>query len=842
MMSRALSVLLLLSLVPALGTPVDAAEPPPVIAEFDEYLVIDRVGKGGRRPVHTDAIEKSIVDGSWETPEPGDAVDIEGIPRIWQTRTAGEDGWLQDDLLRGGYAVTVVDRSEAGPAMLEARGHSLVYVNGEPRPGDPYANGTLRLPVMLDAGPNEFLFSVGRGRLNARLVDVPRDSEGDPKTFFFTGVDDTIPDAVAGLPIEAPAGVVVANIGDEWAPNTSILVTGPGGEEVAIGMPSIPPGSVRKIPIRLLAVSRPGAKTVDFKVELIDAGRIEPLDSRTVQVRVVEPGQTRKVTFRSEIDDTVQFYGLVPSSAPPPAEGDPSGGLGLILSLHGAGVNARGQAGAYAPKEFAHVVTPTNRREFGFDWEDWGRLDALEVLEHARRMLGTQPARQWVTGHSMGGHGTWHAAAHHPDLFAAAAPSAGWISFDTYGSERLRGDDSPSSIPSIMARAANPSDTLLLKNNLDELGIYVLHGDADDNVPVDQARTMREHLGGFHPDFAYYEQPGAGHWWGNRCVDWPPLMQFLESKSRTFDSDLIDFTTISPGINAGHDWFEIAQQQVAFAPSRVTGIRDREAGRIDLDTENVERLKIDLDAGPRPWTVVLDGQVIPSNPRFDQMNGITPAIFNHTGEEWRRAATFNPKEKNAGRSGGFKDAFRRTPLLVVGTLGSDEEDRITLARAILDAETFLYRGNGGFDVMLDTDFDVDQHPRRNIILYGNMETNAAWSTLLGDDPLQIDREGIRFGELKLEGDDLAVLAIRPRPRWASGSIGIVAGTGPRGLRLTERIPYFRSGVHYPDLVVFGPESIAPGTEGLDGIRAAAYFENDWMLEDDFAIREPNTAD
>ena len=235
MMSRALSVLLLLSFLPALGTSVDAAEPPPVIAEFDEYLVIDRVGKGGRRPVHTDAIEKSIVDGSWETPEPGDAVDIEGIPRIWQTRTAGEDGWLQDDLLRGGYAVTVVDRSEAGPAMLEARGHSLVYVNGEPRPGDPYANGTLRLPVMLNAGPNEFLFSVGRGRLNARLVDVPRDSEGAPKTFFFTGVDDTIPDAVAGLPIEAPAGVVVANIGDEWAPNTSILVTGPGGAPGPMG-------------------------------------------------------------------------------------------------------------------------------------------------------------------------------------------------------------------------------------------------------------------------------------------------------------------------------------------------------------------------------------------------------------------------------------------------------------------------------------------------------------------------------------------------------------------------------------------------------------------------------
>ena len=58
-------------------------------------------------------------------------------------------------------------------------------------------------------------------------------------------------------------------------------------------------------------------------------------------------------------------------------------------------------------------------------------------------------------------------------------------------------------------------------------GVYVLHGDADDNVPVSQARQMREVLGTFHPDFSYHEQPGAGHWWGSACVDWPPLFAFL---------------------------------------------------------------------------------------------------------------------------------------------------------------------------------------------------------------------------------------------------------------------------------------------------------------------------
>ena len=836
-MSRTLAIVLLIPCLHVLADRATLADPPPVIADFEDFLVIEPVGKGGRSPVHTDAIEAAIVDGSWATPEGGDAVLVGRIPRIWQSASAGEGGWLTDDALRGGYALVTVDRDVAGPAILEARGHSMVYVNGAPRPGDPYANGSLRLPVMLEAGENEFLFKVGRGRVKARLVDVPRTEAGVAKTFFFTGADDTVPNAVVGVPLDTYAGVVIGNLGSKWMPDRSILVTGPGGETATSAMPAIPPGSVRKVPIRLVsaAVETPGVAT--FRVEIVDPGSVEPVDVRTLDVKAVEPSAPRRVTFRSEIDDSVQFYGLVPSSTVP-REGDPSGGPGLILTLHGAGVDARRQAAAYAPKDFAHVVAPTNRRKFGFDWEDWGRLDAMEVLDHARRTLGTDPDRQWVTGHSMGGHGTWQAAAHFPDRFAAAAPSAGWIAFHTYGADRIEGDDDPHSIESIMARAANPSDTLLLRDNLDELGIYVLHGDADDNVPVDQARTMRRSLAESHPDFAYHEEPGAGHWWGNRCVDWPPLIRFLEDRSIDRDRNRFRFTTVSPGINAGGDWFRIAQQQRANAPSRVRGTRNDEEGRIEIFTENVARLELDLDDRAPAWTVMIDGEQVGPDAKLDLLNGRgAPAFYDRTPDGWRRRGVINPRAKRPERNGSFKDVFRHQPILVVGTMGDEEEDRVTLAKAIHDAEAFLYRGNGVLDMILDVDFDREQHPRRNVILYGNQKTNAAWSQLLADDPLEIDRTGIRFEGLEVTGDDLAVLAIRPRPDWATVSVGVVAGTGIAGMRLTERIPIFQSGVHYPDLVVFGPESIEPKTAGLQGVRAAAFFDHDWSLGDDHAVRE-----
>src|SRR5262249_59471537 len=116
------------------------------------------------------------------------------------------------------------------------------------------------------------------------------------------------------------------------------------------------------------------------------------------------PGQTHKRAFRSAIDGSVQYYSWVPAQPAPNGDGKAA----LVLTLHGAAVEATGQAACFAPKPGVHVVAPTNRRPFGFDWEDWGRLDALEVLDLTQEQLGTDRRRTYLTGHSMGGHGTWH--------------------------------------------------------------------------------------------------------------------------------------------------------------------------------------------------------------------------------------------------------------------------------------------------------------------------------------------------------------------------------------------------------------------------------------------------
>ena len=104
---------------------------------------------------------------------------------------------------------------------------------------------------------------------------------------------------------------------------------------------------------------------------------------RTVAFAVRRPGLPLYRTFVSDIDASVQRYAVQPA-----ANADAKA---LELSTHGAGVDALDQARAYGQKAWAHVACPTNRRPFGFDWEGWGRIDALEALADAKADVSDRP-------------------------------------------------------------------------------------------------------------------------------------------------------------------------------------------------------------------------------------------------------------------------------------------------------------------------------------------------------------------------------------------------------------------------------------------------------------------
>ncbi len=806
-------------------------EPP----TFKEALVIGPVGPGVRSIVAPDAVAKDLVAGTWAPPKAGDTISLpDGNTRTWEAVEVGAEGKIERPSLTGGYAYVPVESDVDQVVLLSASGQGLVYVNGEPRAGDPYSLGFVRVPVALKAGRNDVLFRGGRGGIQFSLKPVE-------STLTIDTADATMPDVVEGVGGEFLGSTMVINASREWIRGASIVAAEEGGKPTTTAVPALPPLSVFKAAFAFQVAPRQGVPEVRVLLQVTGG---DPNAPRTgteafVSIRVRKPDDSRRITFKSAIDGSVQYYGLRP--AVPAADN-----LGLVLSLHGASVQGQRQAEGYKAKDWANIVCPTNRRPYGFDWEDWGRLDAMEVLSLAREALKPDAHRVYVTGHSMGGHGSWQLAAHFPGTFAATAPSAGWISFWTYSGAEAYTGGSP--LDTILKRAASASDTLALIRNYAGHGVYILHGDQDESVPVGQARQMRAKLGEFHADFTYYERPGARHWWGDECMDWPPLMEFLKARARPESRDVrrVEFATAQPGISATCDWLTIEAQTRPMMTSSVNITLDAASRSFSGPTQNVSRLTLDLGplAAPRtikrgeqsveervlepgkPLTIELDQQKLADVPWPSAEPRIT---LYREGDQWRVGGWAPATLKGPFRSGPFKDAFRNAVVLVIGTGGTDEERAITLARARFDSESFWYRGNASLPIVLDKDFDVTTDVNRNVILYGNADTNTAWKALVGDSPVQVAAGKVVIGDRTIDGVDLACLFVRPRPGSDRASVGVIAGTGPVGMRLTQRIPYFQSGVGVPDWIVLGAEATA---KGIGGIRGTGFFGNDWSLSPD----------
>jgi hypothetical protein len=287
----------------------------------------------------------------------------------------------------------------------------------------------------------------------------------------------------------------------------------------------------------------------------------------------------------------------------------------------------------------------------------------------------------------------------------------------------------------------------------------------------------------------------------------------------------IDFATADPGVSAWSHWVGIEAQIHPLQLSTVSLRCDPGRRRFAGTTLNVARLSLRLSPlrGPESFQIELDGQTLSgvSVPPTRQL------WLAREGETWRLVSPPSPALKGPERCGPFKQAFRHRVLFVYGTCGTPEENAWAFAKARYDAETFWYRGNGAVDVMTDAEFDPARERDRSVILYGNAETNTAWRTLLAGSPVIVRRGVLRIGSRAFTGSDLACLFVRPRPGSAQAEVGVVGGTGPGGMRLTDRLPYFLSGVEYPDLLVLGPETLA---EGSKGVRAAGFFGPDWGVE------------
>ncbi len=787
--------------------------------ELRSGLAVSGVTKSSRSVVRTDPVEAAIVAGGKIAPKDGDVVG-EG-PAAWKKIDADEGGTFPGDAIRSGYLWVEYDSPEACVRVLDASGHGMVFVNGEPRAGDPYGTGQVRLPVALNKGVNTFLFTGQRG-VRAKLsaaADIAKPVQID-------GADATLPDAIPGENDPLLGAIVVQNTSRRAVAGRIVCSVGEPPTEIESPF-SVGPLTTTKTafeipPVGILASM--AEKTIPFKVTIVPDSGAKP-DSREFSLAVRRADQTHARTYRSGIDGSVQYCSIVP---PIGFDRSKPGQWPTVLSLHGASVEARGQAGSYAPKKWCAIVCPTNRRPYGFDWEDWGRVDAFEALAAAGEVINQDPSRIYVTGHSMGGHGTWQLAAHYPGVFAAAAPSAGWCSFWTYQQGSRQEPAGP--VEGVLYDAGNASDTTKLIENFGGKGVAILHGDADDNVPVREARAMRDALKAIGVEPVYHEQPGAGHWWGGGqepgalCVDWPEFFDLFASRRlpAAAEERRVKFVTVNPAVSSQCAWASVLAQNESMRASKIDIQADPHRRAFTGTTENVRRLALRTDAlvGSGETTVVMDGQTL-AVPSVDAWGVINLEKKN---DVWSVSGVPDAAVKGPSRAGPFKHAFNRNFVLVYGTGGTPEENAWAMGKARFDAEVWWVRGNGSASFVSDTEWLAKPRQDCNVILYGHDGMNKAWGVLRTDCPVRVSPGSWKLGATEHTGEGACVYFTFPREGEGQNLVGVIAGTGMPGMRVAFRTANFLSGVGIPDLLVL--DASLPG-KGAEGVTGGGFFGHDW---------------
>lgn len=806
------------SFIAALSFCVGSAKAQDDTVHFSKGLFLSSASRYGREAISTDPLAYKLFNHTLLSPvalglfgknEKGEdmswaAVTADSLHRF---RSRGGFGG-------GGYYYFTYESDKERIALLNVKGNSALFFNGEPHGGDAYASGWLYIPVKLKKGLNELY--VRGGQVVADLI-FPS------KPVTINTQDPTLPSVVLTHDNHRLVGalVIINASPTELKGLRMVSMTEPA--ITTTPLPPIPPMSTRKVPFTIdgSAISAKGR----YPCKVWITSKDKKIDETEISLEAVAPTEKYSETFISLIDGSIQYYAVTPQL------NGPQKNAALFLSVHGAGVEAIGQAKAYQSKDWGTLVAATNRRPRGFNWEDWGRLDALEVLEIAKAKFNPDPQHIYLTGHSMGGHGTWYLGATYPDKWAAIGACSGYPTLKGYGSaDGLIPDSSHSPIEQMLLRGSNPSDVLKLAKNYKTLGVYILHGDADRTVSVNYARQMRKLLADFHTDLSYYEYPGGEHWFGDQSVDWKPLFEFFKWHKLAADTsmDKIEFVTANPGISSSYRWAAILQQEHPLQYTRISFTRNKSTGTISGITENARMLRLNLkDLGPdKKVRIQLDG-----TPALDYTTKNTEdeIFLKKTQAGWAFSSLPSGLEKTSIRYGTFKDPFNYKMVFIYSTAGTAEENQWSFNKARFDAETWYYRANGAVDIMADKDYLPSAYPDRNVLLYGNASTNKAWKLLLADCPIQVERGKLSAGKNIFSGDGLAAYFTWPIRSSKINSVGVITGTGVKGMNATLPNQYFAGGSGFPDFMIFTPEMLLKGSTG---IKMAGYFDNNWQLNDE----------
>jgi poly(3-hydroxybutyrate) depolymerase len=237
-------------------------------------------------------------------------------------------------------------------------------------------------------------------------------------------------------------------------------------------------------------------------------------------------------------DGLFQHYGVY---LPSTYIGEP---VPLQWWLHWRGGRAHTGA-AVVPKVFKQfgedrgsiVVSPSGRGTSTW-YVGRGHIDVQEVWKDVFDTFAIDRYHVYVTGHSMGGWGSYLLPLLYPDRFTAAAPVAGpvtqgaWTGLDFPGCDDLEsGGSTPCYIEANDSRPRDQHTRKLLENAL-HVPYAILHGTKDELVPYSGVARQAERLLELGYRHRFYTYPGYEHFSHPLMDQWAEAARFLHTFTR----------------------------------------------------------------------------------------------------------------------------------------------------------------------------------------------------------------------------------------------------------------------------------------------------------------------
>jgi pimeloyl-ACP methyl ester carboxylesterase len=534
--------------------------------------------------------------------------------------------------------------------------------------------------------------------------------------------------------------------------------------------------------------------------------------------------------YVSRIDGSVQPYGLV---IPPSYSADPDRPRRLDIWYHGRGetlseisflADREKNPGQFTPPDTI-VLQPygryCNANRFA------GEVDTFEALDNIKSQYVIDPNRVLVRGFSMGGASCWMFATHHPGLWAAAAPGAGF----TETAHFLHIQDL-NAVPWYQRKLWHWYDSIDYAMNLYDCPVVAYSGAADPQKQAADEMDMAMAAVGLHLEHVI--GPGSTkHFYHPAAkAEVSRRIDLIADHGRDPMPAHLKFVTWTLKYNRMR-WLTLDGLERHWEQAQVDAVMDAAKSEVQITTANVTALTLSFEPGSCPFDPIrtphisIDAQTLSAAAPLSDKSW--EAHFLKLNGKWEGVAPMmdGTLHKRHDLQGPIDDAFMNSFVMVKPTGTPMNEKTGAWAQRemkhAVDAWRAQFRGEAR--VKDDASIDNQDFADGNLILWGDPSSNAVLKRIAEKLPIRWDAGAIHVGEKTYPaGTDVPVM-IYPNPLNPSHYVVLNSGFTFREM---DYLNNARQTPKLPDWAIVDtsvpPSPIAPGK-----IVDAGFFGERWEL-------------